>query len=79
MLGNSPPKHQEEMTDGRPISKEDEALEEEDDECGDDENDIELYDHNVVDLDMYYTQENMDDIWWYLSRNGPRTCTVMNI
>jgi hypothetical protein len=48
------------MTDGRPISKEDEALEEEDDECGDYENDIELHEHNVGDLDMYYTQENMD-------------------
>jgi hypothetical protein len=57
---NSPPNHQEEMTDGRPISKEDEALEEEDDECGDDENDIELHDHNVGDLDMYYMQKNMD-------------------
>jgi hypothetical protein len=59
---NPPPNHQEEMTDGsiKPISKEDEALEEEDDECGDDENDIELHDHNVGDLDMYYTQENMD-------------------
>jgi hypothetical protein len=33
---NPPPNHQEEMPDGRPISKEDEALEEEDDECGDD-------------------------------------------
>jgi hypothetical protein len=51
---NSPPNHQEEMTDGRPISK-DEALEEEDDECADDDNDIELHDHNVGDLDMYYT------------------------
>jgi hypothetical protein len=57
---NPPPNHQEEMPDGRPISKENEALEEEDDECGDDENDIELHDHNVGDLDMYYTQENMD-------------------
>jgi hypothetical protein len=34
-------------------------LEEEDDECGDDENDIELHDHTVGDLDMYYTQVNM--------------------
>jgi hypothetical protein len=57
---NSPSNHQEEMTDGRPISKKDEALEEEDDECGDDDNDIELHDHNVGDLDMYYMQENMD-------------------
>jgi hypothetical protein len=53
---NSPPNHQEEMTDGRPISKEALSLEEEDDECGDDDNDIELHDHNVGDLDMYYTQ-----------------------
>jgi hypothetical protein len=59
---NPPPNHQEEMTDAsiKPISKEDEALEEEDDECRDDENDIELHDHNVGDLDMYYMQENMD-------------------
>jgi hypothetical protein len=44
-----------------PISKEeDKALEEEDDEYGDDENDIELHDNKVGDLDMYYMQENMD-------------------
>jgi hypothetical protein len=57
-----PPNHQEEMSDTsiEPISKEDEVLEEEEDECGDDENDIELHNHNVGDLDMYYTQENMD-------------------
>jgi hypothetical protein len=57
-----PPNHQEEMTDANSeqISKEDKALEEENDECRDDENDIEIHDHSVGDLDMYYTQKNMD-------------------
>jgi hypothetical protein len=60
----SPPSnHQEELTDAsiELISKkEDEALEEDYDEYGDDENDIELHDHSFVDLDTYYMQKHMD-------------------
>jgi hypothetical protein len=45
---------------------EDEALEEEDNEYGDDENDIELHENNVGDLDMYYRKEDMDHDTPYL-------------